>query len=109
MSDIKHVVILMQENRSFDHDFGTSPGVAGFSDPTAITLPGVAGFSDPAANTLVSLSPATGQVTRKVRVGAKPFAVALSPDGWSACVADMNADAVSVVRASSPRAGPRPW
>ena len=39
LSDIKHVVILMQENRSFDHYFGMLPGVAGFSDPKAITLP----------------------------------------------------------------------
>jgi phospholipase C len=38
LSDIKHVVIMMQENRSFDHYFGTLPGVAGFSDPNAITL-----------------------------------------------------------------------
>jgi phospholipase C len=38
LSDIKHVVILMQENRSFDHYFGTLPGVRGFSDPQAITL-----------------------------------------------------------------------
>jgi phospholipase C len=38
LSDIKHVVILMQENRSFDHYFGTLPGVRGFGDPTAITL-----------------------------------------------------------------------
>jgi phospholipase C len=38
LSDIRHVVILMQENRSFDHYFGTMPGVRGFSDPTAITL-----------------------------------------------------------------------
>jgi phospholipase C len=30
--DIKHVVILMQENRSFDHYFGTLPNVRGFSD-----------------------------------------------------------------------------
>jgi phospholipase C len=39
LSDIKHVVILMQENRSFDHYFGTLPNVRGFSDPTAIELP----------------------------------------------------------------------
>ena len=39
LSDVKHVVILMQENRSFDHYFGTLSGVAGFSDPGA--LPGV--------------------------------------------------------------------
>ncbi|RLV48125.1 phospholipase [Nocardioides mangrovicus] len=37
--DIKHVVVLMQENRSFDHYFGTLAGVRGFSDPDAITLP----------------------------------------------------------------------
>jgi phospholipase C len=33
LSDVKHIVILMQENRSFDHYFGTLSGVAGFSDP----------------------------------------------------------------------------
>ena len=37
--DIEHIVILMQENRSFDHYFGTMPGVRGFSDPAAIRLP----------------------------------------------------------------------
>ena len=37
--DIEHIMILMQENRSFDHYFGTMPGVRGFRDPTAITLP----------------------------------------------------------------------
>jgi phospholipase C len=33
LSDIRHVVFLMQENRSFDHYFGTLSGVRGFSDP----------------------------------------------------------------------------
>jgi phospholipase C len=33
-SNIEHVVVLMQENRSFDHYFGTMPGVRGFADPT---------------------------------------------------------------------------
>jgi phospholipase C len=37
--DVEHVVILMQENRSFDHYFGTLRGVRGFSDPRAVTLP----------------------------------------------------------------------
>jgi phospholipase C len=37
-SDIKHVVLLMQENRSFDHYFGTLAGVRGFGDPNAMTL-----------------------------------------------------------------------
>jgi phospholipase C len=38
--DIKHVVILMQENRSFDHYFGSMRGVRGFGDRSTITLPG---------------------------------------------------------------------
>ncbi|HWY63816.1 MAG TPA: phospholipase C, phosphocholine-specific [Rhizomicrobium sp.] len=37
--DVEHVVILMQENRSFDHYFGTLRGVRGFSDPRAMRLP----------------------------------------------------------------------
>jgi phospholipase C len=32
VADVKHVVILMQENRSFDHYFGTLRGVRGFGD-----------------------------------------------------------------------------
>ncbi len=34
VSDVRHVVVLMQENRSFDHYFGAMPGVRGFADPT---------------------------------------------------------------------------
>jgi len=37
--DAEHIVLLMQENRSFDHAFGTLRGVRGFNDPRAITLP----------------------------------------------------------------------
>lgn len=37
--DAEHVVILMQENRSFDHSYGSLRGVRGFNDPRAITLP----------------------------------------------------------------------
>ncbi len=39
LADVQHVVIFMQENRSFDHYFGTLAGVRGFNDPRAITLP----------------------------------------------------------------------
>src|SRR5579871_4309223 len=37
--DAEHIVFLMQENRSFDHAFGTLQGVRGFNDPRAIELP----------------------------------------------------------------------
>lgn len=38
LADLEHVVILMQENRSFDHYFGTLRGVRGFDDPRALRL-----------------------------------------------------------------------
>jgi phospholipase C len=37
--DAEHVVFLMQENRSFDHAFGSLQGVRGFNDPRAVQLP----------------------------------------------------------------------
>ncbi|HXA38905.1 MAG TPA: phospholipase C, phosphocholine-specific [Phenylobacterium sp.] len=40
IADVQHVVILMQENRSFDHYFGTMRGVRGYGDPRPIALPG---------------------------------------------------------------------
>jgi phospholipase C len=39
IKDVKHIVILMQENRSFDHYFGSMKGVRGFGDPRPAALP----------------------------------------------------------------------
>jgi phospholipase C len=39
INDVEHVVVMMQENRSFDHYFGTLRGVRGFGDPRAVKLP----------------------------------------------------------------------
>ncbi|NII10776.1 phospholipase C, phosphocholine-specific [Oleiagrimonas sp. C23AA] len=39
IADVAHVVILMQENRSFDHYFGALRGVRGFADPRPHVLP----------------------------------------------------------------------
>ncbi|XLM21352.1 twin-arginine translocation signal domain-containing protein, partial [Chromobacterium piscinae] len=38
LSAVKHVVVFMQENRSFDHYFGTLRGVRGFNDRSALQL-----------------------------------------------------------------------
>jgi phospholipase C len=38
INDVEHVVILMQENRPFDHQFGTLRGVRGFADPRAAKI-----------------------------------------------------------------------
>lgn len=40
LRDIEHIVIHMQENRSFDHYFGMLNGVRGFGDPRPLRLPG---------------------------------------------------------------------
>ena len=40
LADIDHIVILMKENRSFDHYFGTLNGVRGFDDKRALMLAG---------------------------------------------------------------------
>ena len=79
LADIKHVVFLIQENRSFDHYFGRYKGVRGFADSTA---PGGAaafaqaytavgtGFNDPLLpwhiNTAVSLPRHQGQCTNDI-------------------------------------------
>ena len=38
IKDVKHIVILMQENRGFDHYFGTMRGVRGFGDRFPVPL-----------------------------------------------------------------------
>ncbi|WP_394939086.1 phosphocholine-specific phospholipase C [Psychromicrobium sp. YIM B11713] len=56
LKDVKHVVILMQENRSFDHYYGSLAGVRGFSDQQGLELPpagsfkGGSVFNQPAAS-----------------------------------------------------------
>jgi phospholipase C len=39
LNDVEHIVVLMQENRSFDHYYGVMRGVRGFGDPHPATLP----------------------------------------------------------------------
>lgn len=51
INDVEHVVFMMQENRSFDHYFGTLRGVRGFGDPRAVKLPtGKSVFHQPDPN-----------------------------------------------------------
>src|SRR5215475_6982661 len=38
IQDVEHIVILTQENRPFDHHFGTLQGVRGFNDPRAVKI-----------------------------------------------------------------------
>ena len=38
IEDVEHIVCLMQENRAFDHYFGTMRGVRGFGDRAALRM-----------------------------------------------------------------------
>ncbi|MBO9601144.1 MAG: phospholipase C, phosphocholine-specific [Novosphingobium sp.] len=46
LQDVAHVVILTQENRAFDHYFGTMRGVRGYGDRFAIPAPPLPGAPD---------------------------------------------------------------
>jgi phospholipase C len=50
IKDIEHIVILMQENRSFDEYFGTLPGVRGFGDKRVKLPSGDSVFEQPDAS-----------------------------------------------------------
>lgn len=44
LQDVEHIVVLTQENRSFDHYFGTLAGVRGFGDPFPVPVKDRAGL-----------------------------------------------------------------
>ena len=53
LDDVEHIVVLMQENRSFDHYFGTMRGVRGYGDPHPAILPnGKSVWRQPAGKSL---------------------------------------------------------
>lgn len=47
LQDLQHIVVFMQENRSFDHYFGTLPGVRGFGDRFVVPAPPLAAGNAP--------------------------------------------------------------
>lgn len=53
LNDIEHIIIFMQENRAFDHYFGTLKGVRGFNDRFANPLAsGLNSFFQPVSSNL---------------------------------------------------------
>jgi len=68
IQDVEHIVVLTQENRSFDHYFGTLNGVRGFADPFPVPVvnkTGIAGrtvWVQPNAVTAVPGRPSPGPV-----------------------------------------------
>ncbi|WP_152266775.1 phosphocholine-specific phospholipase C [Agriterribacter humi] len=76
--DAEHIVFLMQENRSFDHCYGTLQGVRGFNDPRAIPLPN--------KNKVWLQSNAAGETYAPFRLNIKESNITWLgslPHGWS--------------------------
>ena len=74
LSDIEHVVILMQENRSFDHYFGTLSGVRGLLRPDVLTQ------TSAARRTRSSTSSATSPASASTSSGyLQPFHLLSDP------------------------------
>jgi phospholipase C len=81
LGDIEHIVILMQENRSFDHYYGTLPGVRGFNDTTAYRSYARGPSTDPAtvfSQTMVSGSQVLYQLADGETV-LQPFELVSDP------------------------------
>ncbi|WP_394357270.1 phosphocholine-specific phospholipase C [Acinetobacter chinensis] len=84
IQDVEHVIILMQENRSFDHYFGTLKGVRGFGD--RITIPmenGLKVWQQKRSNGAV-LTPyhLDGENNNAQRASGTPHAWRDSQDAW---------------------------
>ena len=76
--DIGHIVILMQENRSFDHYYGTMPGVRGYTDQASYTsYPG--GPSSSVASTAAQPMVGTSLGGQKVSYSLADGATVLEP------------------------------
>ena len=95
LMDVEHIVILMQENRSFDHYFGTMQGVRGFGDrfpipvaPAAAGLPGSVWFQrnerpDAAPRVVAPFRLNTEQAFGQIRVTGTPHLWPNAQGAWN--------------------------
>ncbi|MEF7616095.1 phospholipase C, phosphocholine-specific [Aquincola sp. MAHUQ-54] len=75
IQDVEHIVILTQENRSFDHYFGTLNGVRGFGDRFPMPVPDATGIT----GRNVWVQPNTAYVAIPGRPATGPAAIAPFP------------------------------
>ncbi len=82
--NVKYVFVLYQENRSFDHYFGTFPGVEGIYSHPASQTPG---FTQSIKNT-----DGTMEQIQPFRIGSKEFASDLEDVGHGHLILDQKMD-----------------
>jgi phospholipase C len=87
IEDVQHIVVLTQENRSFDHYFGTLNGVRGFADRFPIPVANSAGITGKTVwyqpNAVAGATPPVLAPFRLDTVANFPLMrVAGTPHGW---------------------------
>jgi phospholipase C len=95
-ADAEHIVILMQENRSFDHALGSLQGVRGFNDPRALRKPdGSSVFVQTSAKSGKSYAPWRLDLrdTRITWMGPLPHSRESQVDAWNNGLSDNWIDA----------------
>jgi len=81
--DVEHVVILMMENRSFDHYLGTLGGVRGFNDVATLPIDGQPSvFQQPRGTGYVEPFHADSNTTNALSMGGLPHGWPDGHSGW---------------------------
>jgi len=84
IEDVRHVVLLMQENRSFDHYFGTLRGVRGFGDRHPVPLAsGLPVWQQSDGTRLVPPFHLDAETTSALRVASTPHTFADAQAAWN--------------------------
>ncbi len=84
IEDVKHIVILMQENRSFDHYFGSMKGVRGFGDRFPVPLAsGQRAFHQSDGNKVIPPYRAHGKTSNAALVNGTPHNFSDMQAAWN--------------------------
>lgn len=84
IEDVKHIVILMQENRSFDHYFGSMKGVRGFGDRFPVPLAsGQRAFHQSDGNKVIPPYRAHGKTSNAALVTGTPHNFSDMQAAWN--------------------------
>lgn len=82
--DVEHIVILMQENRSFDHYFGAMRGVRGFGDRFPIPLEsGQRAFHQSDGNKIIPPYRADGKTSNAAFIAGTPHNFPDTQAAWN--------------------------
>ncbi len=84
INDVEHIVILMQENRSFDHYFGAMRGVRGFGDRFPVPLEsGQRAFHQSDGKKIVAPYRADGKLSNAAFVNGTPHNFPDTQAAWN--------------------------